>query len=190
MFARASDALRRRPMTLACASATAQTFTADVLVQTALEKRNVLQLDLRRTAAFTLFGGAWVGCGQYLLFCKLFEALIPATTTVASVGKMALDQFAHVPFLYFPIYFSVDAWVQGACARGEGLEHVKRKYTTELMALLKVNWSIWLPASFVGFRFVPTHWRIPYVSCVSFCWNCVFSRMQGSFRARDEQQKK
>jgi protein Mpv17 len=58
------------------------------------------------------------------------------------------------------------------------------------MALLKVNWSIWLPASFVGFRFVPTHWRIPYVSCVSFCWNCVFSRMQGSFRAREEQQKK
>jgi hypothetical protein len=184
MFVRVSDALRRRPMLFACASATTQTFCADVLVQTSLEQRSVAQLDLHRTAAFTLFGAGWVGCGQYVLFCKVFEALVPSATAAASVGKMALDQFLHVPLLYFPIYFSVDAWIQGKVAAGEGFAHVQHKFDTELFELLKVNWSIWVPASFVGFRFMPTHLRIPYVSCVSFCWNCIFSRMQGRFRHR------
>lgn len=37
-------------------------------------------------------------------------------------------------------------------------------------------------ASFVSYKLVPNHLRIPYVSCVSFVWTTVLSIMQGRFR--------
>ena len=65
MLSRGSRALRASPLTFACGSATVKTFTADVMVQTVLEGKQLEELDRRRTAAFTLFGAAWMGCGQY-----------------------------------------------------------------------------------------------------------------------------
>ena len=65
--------------------------------------------------------------------------------------------------------------------RGHGVEHVRQKYEREAFATLKANWVIWVPASFVSFALVPVHWRIPYVSAVSFVSTSVFSVLQGRF---------
>ena len=132
------------------------------------------------------FGGAWMGVGQYLLYCRLFEAMVPGTSAGASLAKMGLDQLCHVPFLYFPFFYTVDALLQGHWAKGfdAGVAHVKTKLQTELWTSLKANWTIWLPGSFIGFKFVPAHLRIPYVSAVSMVWTTIFSVMQGRFRER------
>ena len=37
-----------------------------------------------------------------MLYCRVFEALLPARTVLHSAGKMALDQFCHVPLLFLP----------------------------------------------------------------------------------------
>ena len=65
--------------------------------------------------------------------------------------------------------------------RGHGIAHVRHKYEREALATLKANWLIWVPASFVSFALVPVHWRIPYVSAVSFVSTSVFSVLQGRF---------
>lgn len=65
--------------------------------------------------------------------------------------------------------------------RGHGIGHVRQKYEREAFATLKANWVIWVPASFVSFALVPVHWRIPYVSAVSFVSTSVFSVLQGRF---------
>ena len=70
--------------------------------------------------------------------------------------------------------------------RGHGVEHVRQKYEREAFATLKANWVIWVPASFVSFALVPIHWRIPYVSAVSFVSTSVFSVPQGRFLAGSE----
>ena len=59
-----------------------------------------------------------MGFGQYYLYCRLFERLVPGTTALASAGKAALDQLVHVPLLYFPLFYSIDALLQGAWGRG------------------------------------------------------------------------
>ncbi|EOD12086.1 hypothetical protein EMIHUDRAFT_104368 [Emiliania huxleyi CCMP1516] len=176
-----------RPVAFGATSAAVKTTAADVLVQTAVKGRSLETLDLRRTAVFTLFGGGWMGFGQYYLYCRLFERLVPGTTALASAGKAALDQLVHVPLLYFPLFYSIDALLQGAWARGVacGVEHVQHRLRTELKESLYANWSLWLPASFVGFRLVPPHWRIPYVSAVSMVWTTWWSVLQGRFRARN-----
>ena len=72
--------LARRLKAVLFGAATARKATAaDVLVQTTIE--------LQAPAVFTIFGGAWMGVGQYLLYCRLFEAMVPGTTAIASVQK-------------------------------------------------------------------------------------------------------
>ena len=44
---------------------------------------------------------------RYVLYCRVFEALLPARTVLHSAGKMALDQFCHVPLLFLPVFYSV-----------------------------------------------------------------------------------
>ena len=113
MLGRIGSALRARPFLGACTSATVKTSAADVMVQTVIEGRGVDEVDRRRLAAFSIFGCLWMGAGQYVLYCRVFEALLPARTVLHSAGKMALDQFGHVPLLFLPVFYSVDAWVRG-----------------------------------------------------------------------------
>jgi len=185
MLARINRLASAQPMAFGAATAAVKTTAADVLVQTAVEGKELRQVDTRRTLTFTLFGGLWMGVGQYTLYCKVFEAMVPGKTPVASAGKAALDQLVHVPLLYFPFFYAVDGFLQGAWARGvdTGVAHIRQKLSTELWPSLKANWSIWLPCSWIGFHFVPPHFRIPYVSVVSMVWTTVFSVLQGRFRA-------
>ena len=71
--------------------------------------------------------------------------------------------------------------------RGHGIGHVRQKYEREAFATLKANWVIWVPASFVSFALVPVHWRIPYVSAVSFVSTSVLSVLQGRFLVDGQQ---
>ena len=47
-------------------------------------------------------GSAPQAAYRYVLYCRVFEALLPARTVLHSAGKMALDQFCHVPLLFLP----------------------------------------------------------------------------------------
>ena len=95
MLGRLGRLAARQPMLFGAATATVKTTAADVLVQTAIEGRSLDSLDVRRTAVFTVFGGAWMGVGQYLLYCRAFEVMVPGTTAGASLAKMCLDQLVH-----------------------------------------------------------------------------------------------
>ena len=117
MLARLSSIASRQPLLFGAATATVKTTAADVLVQTTIEGRRFSELDTKRTAVFTIFGGAWMGVGQYLLYCRLFEAMVPGTTAIASVQKACLDQLCHVPLLY-------GSWTDRLCIKF--LRHLAR----------------------------------------------------------------
>ena len=61
MLARLSSIASRQPLLFGAATATVKTTAADVLVQTTIEGRRFSELDTKRTAVFTIFGGAWMG---------------------------------------------------------------------------------------------------------------------------------
>ena len=183
------DALARRwPVGFACGTAAMKTTSADLIVQTLIEKRE--KLDLQRTAAFGLFGFGWMGGGQYWVYVTLLPRLLPATTVPATLGKVALDQFIHVPFVFMPLFYCVDGMVLAAKPVDDGpvlqqrdvLAYARKKWNDEIVETMLANWKLWLPAQCVGFGIVPPHLRIPYVSCVSFVWTTILSLMQGKFR--------
>jgi hypothetical protein len=92
--------------------------------------------------------------------------------------KVLLDQGLHHPFIYFPVFYSMKAFVEG-----KPMTTAWDKYRTEIRDSCQALWKIWVPAQAINFAFVPRHMRIPFVAAVSFGWTVVLSVMQGKFDA-------
>lgn len=162
-----------------------KTSAADVFAQKIMEKRE--DFDWRRHSIFCLFGFAYLGGFQYWLYNKKFVQWCgPITELVGHRGvapvKTLMDQCIHHPFVYFPVFYSLKAMVEG-----NPLSDAFHKYRSELVDNVKALWTIWIPAQLFNFAFVPRHLRIPYVAGVSFVWTVVLSVMQGRFDSLKEQ---
>ena len=75
--------MSKYPWTFGVGIATAKTGAADILVQKQIEKRE--NLDWQRVGLFTLFGFAYLGIVQYLIYVNLFSRLFK---NAEAFGKM------------------------------------------------------------------------------------------------------
>ena len=121
---------------------------------------------------------------RVLIYVRLFDALLPAKTAWTAAAKVALDQFVYVPFVFFPAFYTVDAVVR----REEPVLLAARdRYLREIWRTCVDTWPFSIAAQFVGFRFVPSHLLIPYVTCCSFVFTGLVSGLQGKFRLAERQ---
>lgn len=58
------------------------------------------------------------------------------------------------------------------------------KYRSEARDVNVSLWKFWVPASTIGFAFIPTHWRIPYNSALSLAWTVILSNLQANLDAK------
>ncbi|KAL3869288.1 hypothetical protein ACJMK2_041990 [Sinanodonta woodiana] len=56
----------------------------------------------------------------------------------------------------------------------EGVQEVKDKFLMVYM----VDWCVWPPCQFINFYFLPTQFRVLYVSSITLCWNTFLSWMK------------
>ena len=77
----------RRPLGFAMGYGAGKTAAADVLVQSYIEKREVL--DVRRTSVFFVFGLVQVGFVQYHIFVTAFSRLFPGAAGFAALPLSA-----------------------------------------------------------------------------------------------------
>ena len=61
------------------------------------------------------------------------------------------------------------------------------RYLREIWRTCVDTWPFSIAAQFVGFRFVPSHLLIPYVTCCSFVFTGLVSGLQGKFRLAERQ---
>ena len=171
-----------RPVLFACVTQTLKTTITDVAVQLGIERRETL--DVQRTVAFTAFGFAWMGAAQYYIYVRLFDALLPAKTALTAAAKVGLDQFVYVPFVFFPAFYLIDSKIRGEGSEGVGtlISAASDRYYREIWRTCVDTWPFSICAQFVGFRWVPSHLLIPYVTCCSFVFTGLVSGLQGKFR--------
>lgn len=174
------------PVVFGCAVTVVKTSVADIMAQKIIEGKQ--DVDWRRNAGFCVFGFLYLGLGQYWLYNKLFHRLCAPLKAkygynVTVAAKVFLDQAIHHPFLYFPVFYSIKATVEG-----KDLAWAWNKYTTELWDSVQKLWMIWVPSQIVNFALVPMHYRIPFVAAVSFVWTTVLSVMQGAFDAKRKEE--
>lgn len=126
--------MQRFPVAFACGTATVKSTSADIMVQNVIERRE--RWDVERTVAFGLFGFSWMGAGQYWLYVRVLPTLLPATTVPSTLGKVFLDQFLHVPFIFMPFFYLVD----GAVQKEPVVQYARDKWHREIVETMVANW--------------------------------------------------
>lgn len=106
-----------------------------------------------------------------LIFCLPFISL-PLHSTV--------NQFLVIPFIYYPIFFTLTGYVQGL-----SLDATIERVSTTIVPLLKRNWAFWIPVQYFQFGYVDEPLQIPFLCVVGLAWTCILSIAAGSVKSYD-----
>ena len=136
---------------------TVKTSAADILVQKYIEQK---EINIRRNMLFSFFGFSYLGSWQYYLYNHLFEKHFKTP-----FAKVFVDQCIHHPFLYFPFFYGLKSIVYQ-----KPLESAYHEYKTNICQDILSCWSIWVPAQYINFKYMPIPYRIPFVCTISFLW--------------------
>lgn len=176
--------------------ATGKTSAADIMVQMVVERKKFSEIDWRRNGIFVAFGFAYLGGFQYWImvnkyrqwfptmdrFAKLpFAEKIKDTAGILDAAKMvAFDVFVHLPWMYFPSYYTCKELVSGETWNPvdwvtDGCTKYSKNMKEDLTAMIK----LWGPSDCVQFV-LPVHIRMPFRHLVSFFWTAYVSFTRGA----------
>ena len=172
--------------------ATVKTALCDLLVQRYIERRE--QIDWRRNAVFVAFGGIYLGAGQWFLYQTLFARWFPGMAKFAAqplaqklrnvqgmrdlAKQIAVDNFFHYTFIYFPVFYALKECMQGESSAAALLPNAMRKYASNAVEDNVSMWLLWVPCDAIIYA-IPLWMRLPANHAISFCWTCYLSFLRG-----------
>lgn len=130
-------------------------------------------IEFRRTLGFLLYGGLYQGIAQEFLYNRFMPILFgTGTAPLAVIGKVLFDMLILTPFLCLPFAYAFKSLVYQ-----RPLSDAWRRYAFDVQkaGLLKKFWSLWGPVQCLTFSVIPEHFRVSFVSSVSFFWLIVLS---------------
>jgi len=165
-----SRKLDSHPITTKSISSAVITVLGDLLSQyiEAKHKKKRFDWDALRTSRFGLMGLALVGPVIHFWYGAVFR-LFPGTNVTAVAKRVMIDQFAFAP-IFLPTFMS-GIWILEGKNMSELLLNLQRELPTAIVA----NWSLWIPAQIINFRFVPLKYQVLFSNFVGFIWNTYLS---------------
>ena len=196
--------LKRHPLAVSVAIATAKTSFADGIVQTAAEGRSFAEIDWRRNAVFGAFGCGYLGFALYAIKVKGFQRLFPGVEAFCNLSfraklrdraglralasQVVLDVAVLNPLIYWPTFYCF----KSLCFRDPRdarptLAVLREALTGYAVTALDDNAGMarfWLPLNLLIYS-VPLHLRMPMNHVASLVWCCILSLSQGSSISMD-----
>ena len=170
------QASKKTPHFVAFGTCLVKGSTSDAFAQKCVE--GVDTLDIKRNLAFSIFSGAYLGCGQHFVYNVWFTRLFGASTSLQTgLKKSAMDLFVHVPLVYLPLYYAFeDTALGGTPVRGiQRLYAGTPEYAAELPEVMTKYSMIFPLVHVLNFTVIPREMRIAVVATVSFAWLVVLS---------------
>jgi hypothetical protein len=157
-----------------CSISALKASTADIVAQKAASvAASIKDIDVRRNAAFLVYGGAYQGIFQEFLFNRIFPLLFGDDVGLTTaLKKVMVDMFIVSPFLCLPVAYVIKA----LAFKQSAIDGVKR-YIGDVKnsGLLIKYWKVWAPVQTMTFTIVPAQFRITFIACFSFFWLIVLS---------------
>jgi hypothetical protein len=185
MLAATNRLAAKNPWTTAIVTTAAKTTLADVMTQKYLEGKR--EIDYRRTAVFGIFGASYQGAGQYFIWNRLMERILPISRGFSWAHRVAFVNGVLDPLFFFPTFYSVKSLLVGlpeGCSPvqcvGQGLGDYRRNYLQDWFN----SWAVWIPGHCVTAQ-LATHLRIPWVATLSFGYCCLLSVTRGEIESRN-----
>ncbi|KAH8420010.1 hypothetical protein KR009_004795, partial [Drosophila setifemur] len=144
----------------------------DSIAQLLIEKKELNDWDVGRTARFTALGLVVVGPVLRTWYMAL-ERRVPKdyTTRRRGITKMLLDQGVFAPPFTLVMSYLVPK------INGEPEEQIRKRIHEDYFHLLSRSYMLWPAAQFINFTYVPLSYQVLYVQCIAVIWNCYLSVM-------------
>lgn len=161
--------LSRYPLTTQSIQAGILMGTGDIIAQTVVEKRELTQINLTRTAPYAAAGlivGPTVAT-WYKFLDYMFGTGKAGITAV--LKKMIMDQSLFAPCFLATLVSSLHY------SKGHSVTEVKEHLHDKYIDILLANYKVWPFVQLVNFYFLPLQYRVLFVQCVSVVWNTYLS---------------
>lgn len=137
------------------------------------------EVDKKRLLGAVTFGIACKGLFQhyYYGFC------LPRIFQNAPVKMLAFDSLVWVPLGYYPLYYTINGYVQ----RNDSPKESVAKYCKDFTSLIPVYCSFWIPVQALNMTFVPRLYRNPVILGVSVLWMAILSNQQKKLEEKKEE---
>ena len=104
---------KRHPLAFGITISTIKAVTADVVAQKIIEGKE--KLDRHRLLVFGCFGFFYCGLSQHAIYTVAYPRLVSALALqqpARAIFQIAVDQILHIPFFYFPVFYTASGCVQ------------------------------------------------------------------------------
>mmetsp|Transcript_32982 Transcript_32982/g.94732 ORF Transcript_32982/g.94732 Transcript_32982/m.94732 type:complete len:311 (-) Transcript_32982:69-1001(-) len=180
----------RYPLETKVATGATLAVLGDALAQT--REPNQTSYNPRRAASFAAFDSCY-RVFQHNAFpfiisiCqgKMIGGLLSALPGVAvgpnlRAGLAALErtlvyQFAVIPLLYYPIFFTFTGYMQGLKPK-----EIINRAKTSFLPCWKKNLMFWIPTQMIMFGLIDEKWQIPFACVMGMLWSSILSVTAGN----------
>jgi len=187
----------RRPRAFNVLVATTKTWMADLLVQLHERSRGSTSwmFDWKRSVAFAMFGLLYIGIVQWFLYVSVLTSMFPhalafSNSSVSAklkdgpgqmdlLGQTLIDNFLICSFIYFPVFYTLKALMQGGGSIGSRAKSGLSKYRDNIVVDNLCSFALWVPADLFIFA-APMFLRMPLEHATSFGWTAFMSAYRGA----------
>lgn len=179
---KANHQIATHPILFASTFACFKNSFADYIIQTNTENKQQHHFNLQRNLTFALFGFLHVGAGQYIILNKIIPRIIPSlnkipTPTHSILKALTLDQFIHVPLIYFPLFYTFKEFGESTSA-STSASNIIKNYKSNFKDDMIISASIFMPIQYLNFKYIPTHYRVPILSSCGFLYAMLLSYLR------------
>ena len=173
LWAKYLEYLKESPITTKCVTSGFLSCGADIVCQVqfgddVLTKKDT-ELDLWRVLKFTSIGTFFVGPVLHFWY-GLLSRLFVGASLFSTIQRVAMDQLVFAP-LFIPAFFSIILILDGKP------ELIWDKLKSDWASTMLTNYSVWVPAMFLNFKYVPPTLQVLFSNGVGFGWNIYLSYM-------------
>eukprot|EP00979_Chaetoceros_neogracilis_P012104 scaffold3111_cov263-Chaetoceros_neogracile.AAC.11 len=101
-----------------------------------------------------------------------------AQSYFGAMEQTLASQLVIVPFFYYPVFYTVTAFVQGL-DRDAAIQRAKDTF----IPLMQRNLLFWIPVQFIQFGYVDENLQIPFLSVAGLAWTFIISVFAGKATA-------
>ena len=98
-----------------------------------------------------------------------------AQSYFGAMEQTLASQLVIVPFFYYPVFYTVTAFVQGL-DRDAAVQRAKDTF----IPLMQRNLLFWIPVQFIQFGYVDENLQIPFLSVAGLAWTFIISVFAGN----------
>lgn len=176
LWAKYNYHLIENPLITKGITAGAIAFVADVICQTVFssdkdsDKKTFFdRIDWKRTFNFTVLNTVFMSTSAHYWYGFLSTKIV-GDTMIASAKRVAFDQLLFAPAIISTL-FTGNMLLQGE----RDWNVIINKLKNDLPGTLLYNYSVWVPAQLINFRFVPPQLRVLWANFIGFFWNIYLS---------------